>query len=648
MSTLSTSGLALDSACAVLYSLLACGAVVRLVERHRQNGFPFRFHLFARMFRCAERVASMIRSNCCCGGTTTVDSQHEERMLSQYRQPNSYNSSNHYFGGGSAAASNGAKKGYLVMLALFLYCVMRAIQLALFAAGVLDSSGDITTNMYRFVPALGFMAVQSAMLNKWIDHVSELTLVLQHQAFGIGQFLITCSVFLMIADAVLTVLAMIDTEIVHFSHQPGHMWNVLVNMFCGVVYAFNGIAFSGLGCFLRYLWIPVTPMGAYASRRILGIALIFGIMCIARGSILLMYIDDDATANTHVHTVTHNDWGAPSVLLFEWTALVISLFLLTVAKHHQNNSSMVGVATIPSVVAFTGGGGTTTAAGGGGALRPDEERSSYMTTTSPRSLYQIAGSVRENASSSQFYIGAGRQSIAEGGVRVGGGEGGDASHSRYSMLLASEISLATIHSDPQSARRHNTAATGGSTHQIPPRPTAVSSSPFTTSSRVTQQQQQHTTATSQNSLRRSVDAAGLRIATMRGASGATTMQQYQQQYQQPYHLSQSSGAPSQQSQHSFSHRRTGGLRATAVTPDPDDDGVVEEDEGRTSSSVPYVSQRSDGGGGSSFFLGGGYRSEAVVAEGAAPSPQAQHSTAALAEATQPEETIQGGSQRSLP
>jgi hypothetical protein len=642
MSTLSTSGLALDSVCAVLYSLLACGAVARLVERHRQNGFPFRF-----LSRCVERVAGMIRSNNCCCGTTTVDSQHEERMISQYRQPNSNNSSNHYVGGGSAA-SNGAKKGYLVMLALFLYCVMRAIQLALFAAGVLDSSGDITTNMYRFVPALGFMAVQSAMLNKWIDHVSELTLVLQHQAFGIGQFLITCSVFLMIADAVLTALAMIDTEIVHFSRQPGHMWNVLVNMFCGVVYAFNGIAFSGLGCFLRYLWIPVTPMGAYASRRILGIALIFGIMCIARGSILLMYIDDDATANTHVHTVTHNDWGAPSVLLFEWTALVISLFLLTVAKHHQSNSSMVGVATIPSVVAFTGGGGTTMAAGGGGALRPDEERSSYMTTTSPRSLYQIAGSVRENASSSQFYIGAGRQSIAEGGGRVGGGEGGDASHSRYSMLLASEISLATIHSDPQSARRHNTAATGGSTHQIPPRPTAVSSSPFTTSSRVTQQQQQqqqlHTTATSQNSLRRSVDAAGLRIATMRGASGTATMQQ---QFQQQLHLSHSSGAPSQQS-HSFSNRRTGGLRATAVTPDPDDDGVVEEDDDRTSSSVPYVSQRSDGGGGSSFFLGGGYRSEAVVPEGAAPSPQPQRSTAALAEATQPEETIQGGSQRSLP
>ncbi|CUF55240.1 membrane-associated protein, putative [Bodo saltans] len=466
-SSLSTSGLALDSICAVLYTLLACGALLRLVQRHRQSGCPFRFFSsHARSGACFQRLAQCwTRTNvscCCCSDPTD-----------EFRQRTShggYSTLHSSASGGSSSSnsSNGAKKGYLVMLALLVYCVMRATQLALFAAGVLDSSGDITTNMYRFVPALGFMAVQSTMLYKWIDHVSELTLVLQHQAFGIGQFLMTCSVLLMLSDAVLTILALIDTQIVHFSHQPGHMWNVLVNMFCGVVYAFNGIAFSGLGCFLRYLWIPVTPMGAYASKRILGIALIFGVMCVGRGAILLMYIGDDSSdVNTHVHTVTHNDWGAPAVLLFEWTALVISLFLLTVAKHHNNNSSAsnsMTAATIQPAVAFS--------SGGGGEAPLTEESGDA-----------VAHSFRGDASS-QFYIGGGTGRSTMSSSTTAGDHNNRATavyHPRYSIGTASsEVSLATIGSNPNSSS--SARATVGA--PLPPRSTVVtSSSPFTSSSR---------------------------------------------------------------------------------------------------------------------------------------------------------------------
>lgn len=502
-----------------------------------------------------------VAQSCSCrqeGGDDSTDESRALHQASRRSQPS-------YFYTGSSAqpggtASSGAKKGYLVMLALFVYCIMRAVQLALFAGSVLDSSGDINTNMYRFVPALGFMAVQSAMLNKWIDHVSELTLVLQHHSFGIGQYLMTCSVFLMIADGILTLLALIDTQGVHFTNQPGHMWNVLVNMFCGVVYAFNGIAFSGLGLFLRRLWIPITPMGVHASKRILGIALIFGVMCIARGAILLMYIDDDTTANTHVHKVTHNDWGAPAVLLFEWAALVTSLFLLTVAKNHNNNNSSLVIATVPSAVAFSAP--STTTGTVGGAVDDDYGRDG----TAP----MLTGS-----SANHYAYTHPRQSVS-----------------------ASEVSLATMDSNPGSARRPH----------CPPKSTVVTASPFTSSGRPSGGiggQQSH-------SRRHNADlqTSALRLSMMRGAP---------------------SSAGGVGSISGSSSRRSGGLHATAVAQDPtldDSDatdtnnvgGIVVTTAPTSTTTTPHSSARAD------------ERPHTIV-------DKHPH---------QASDTIQGGSQRSLP
>lgn len=463
--SLSTAGLTLDSVCAVLYGLLTFGAAARLIQRHRQSGFPFRIH--SRLLRCIRRCEE------CCPCSSSSNSGNAPHGSSGAPHASYY-----YVGSASqpgGTASNGAKKGYLVMLALFAYCLMRAVQLALFASATLDSSGDIKTNIYRFFPALGFMAVQSTMLNKWVDHVAELTLVLQHQAFGIGQFLITCSVFLVIADATLTALAFTDTAIYHFSNQPGHFWNILVNMFCGVVYAFNGVAFSGLGCFLRHLWIPVTPMGVHASKRILGIALIFGLMCIARGAILLMYIDDDAS-DAHVHTVTHNDWGAPAVLLCEWLSLVISLFLLTVAKHHNNSASLSVPSNVLGVGQFSAG-----ASGFLGGEQIDERSNGGGVRTA-------AAAPPPPADGLPYYP----------------------RYSRDQMLSSAEISLATMASSHQSTGpfgyRANVVGGGsivGSSSSSPfvsPRPAGGGGGG----------------AGSHQQLRRSVDLAGLRVSMMRG------------------------------------------------------------------------------------------------------------------------------------
>lgn len=386
-----TLGTALDATSAVLFGLLALGAAIRLIARHQQSGFPFEFppcltRCLSIVFAPLRLLAACARFCCRCGsggstgegsngdegssegGVTNASSlkpnhnnntahgdeyrysHHHHHQRHQYHHTSSSSSYSRYYV--ATRHSNGSKKGYLVMLTLFLYATLRCISLVLFASGVIDSSGDVRTNMYRFFPALGFMALQSTMLAKWVDHVAELTLVLQNQSFRIGQFLVTCSMLMVFADATVTCLGLIDTEIVHFSTQPGRFWNILINMLCGVVYAFNGFAFTGLGCFLRWLWVPVTPMGVHASKRILGIALLFGVMCVVRGGILLMYIDD-GNKTPNVQQVTHNEWGAPSVLMFEWLCLVISLLLLTVAKHHNNNAA----SSITSQFEQHGGGG---------------------------------------------------------------------------------------------------------------------------------------------------------------------------------------------------------------------------------------------------------------------------------------------------
>lgn len=223
------------------------------------------------------------------------------------------------------------RTGILVLVTLVIYCVLRSTQLLLFAAQAVDTSGDFMTHFYTFFPALGFMSLQTALLIKWDDHVSQLTLALRRMRFRVGQFLIHCSVLFVAANSLVTATAYLDVRVCHFTSQPQRFWNILVNALCGVAYIFNGASFAGLGCFLRTLWAPTTVACEKASRRILAMALLFGVLCAARGIVLLLFLADGGTSSgaQTVQQVTHNDWGAPTVLIVEWCFLVVTLFLLT-------------------------------------------------------------------------------------------------------------------------------------------------------------------------------------------------------------------------------------------------------------------------------------------------------------------------------
>lgn len=314
-------GVALNALVGVLYALLGTAAAVKLVQKHTNEGFPFACRHVSSC--CCAIPRCCYRRRCCCR-----------------HMPNEEIRSRVVDGSDDSAVSK-HQKAYLVVFSLLVYSLLRSVQLLLFAARVVDTSGDLTTHLYTFFPALGFLSLQSTMLVKWVDHVSDLTLTLQHHPFRIGTWLIRASISLLIIESCVTALAVIDVDIKNFTDKPSHFWNTLTNTVCGSVYIFNGSAFAGLGCFLRFwLWIPVTQDGVHASNRILAIALLFGIMCVARGGLLCLYLGDSTPSaaeahggtssggETQVRKVTHNDWGAPAVLLVEWTTLVVTIALL--------------------------------------------------------------------------------------------------------------------------------------------------------------------------------------------------------------------------------------------------------------------------------------------------------------------------------
>lgn len=339
--------------CAVLYIGLALAALWRLVQKYQQEPFPFELLCLAACRRCVSRSSEVDDDSSSLPNTGNPRSSVNNNSITQSLRQPLFMSNN-----ASMLTSSTVRKlriGYLVIGSLLAYATLRSVQLVLFASGSVDITQDLNTRLYTFVPAVAFMVLQTSLLTKWVDHVSEITHVLQNHKFRLGSFLISCSVLFACSDIVVTALTIVDIKVYHFSRQPDKFWNILQAMLCGTVYMFNGLSFSGLGMLLRSLWKSneptdnsSPPRGASTSSassavvRILAIALTFGAMCFVRGGILLLFMDDDDSAangsgGPHEHgnggatlrNVTHSDWGAQSVLAVEWLCVVISLLLLS-------------------------------------------------------------------------------------------------------------------------------------------------------------------------------------------------------------------------------------------------------------------------------------------------------------------------------
>lgn len=221
-----------------------------------------------------------------------------------------------------------SRQSIVVLIVLIAYAVARAIQLLLEGLNIVPQNGGLENHFYTTIPATFFLLLQTAFIWKWVGHVGELTLALQSNRFRLGNVSIIISLVLCIAVDVLTIAVAIVTRSGQ-STLTDTKWNEIVTFVCGVAYFFNGCIFIFLGILLRSLWAPNSDDGISASRRVLGIALLFGVVCCARGFILSLYSMDRFHGVDHV---THSGWGAPTVLVCEWVSICVTLYLLTMHK----------------------------------------------------------------------------------------------------------------------------------------------------------------------------------------------------------------------------------------------------------------------------------------------------------------------------
>lgn len=222
--------------------------------------------------------------------------------------------------------------GLLVFAVLLVYCVVRVIMLSIQASGAYSNNAmDNTANFLTAIPATVFLVLQATLLYKWNLHVSDVTEVLHQDRFRIGGTLTASSVGLSAACVIISIVGACD--LAKQSMFRANEWNVMLQLFFGVSYTFNGAAFLGLGIYLRWLWTPTTQKARRASYRILGIAVIFGVCCVIRGGIILFYVYpriQEASGEPLPENETKAaDYAQSIIYIGEVICLVISLVFLT-------------------------------------------------------------------------------------------------------------------------------------------------------------------------------------------------------------------------------------------------------------------------------------------------------------------------------
>lgn len=229
------------------------------------------------------------------------------------------------------------KFGLVVFVVLLAYCATRSAYLYAQAAGAFSGSAlDITTNFIAAIPATLFLVLQTTLLYKWNLHVSDVTEVLHQDRFRVGGTLIASSVGLSISCIIIAVAG--ACSINNGGIFNGTEWVILLSLFYGVSYSFNGWSFLGLGLYLRWLWTPNSPKAKKASYRILGIAVIFGLCCAFRGGIICYFVKphiDGTSVSPDIRAAS--EYAQTIIYILECLCLSISLVYLTSTDGNNNN-----------------------------------------------------------------------------------------------------------------------------------------------------------------------------------------------------------------------------------------------------------------------------------------------------------------------
>ena len=223
---------------------------------------------------------------------------------------------------------------------LVMYSMSRCISLTLASAGITSSSvANYEQNLVSSIPAVMFLLLQTAMLYKWSIHVTEMTHLLRNDRFRLGGILLTSSIGLLVTCVILPIGATIDLVTDTTPAFTQREWNFLLQLFFGITYTFNGASFIFLGIYLRVLWTPEGIEAVAASRRILAIAIVFGLACVTRGCVLLGYLKIRLLENNDFSKRSISKWGEPMIYLIEWACVTLSLTVLTVSVAKQRQAS---------------------------------------------------------------------------------------------------------------------------------------------------------------------------------------------------------------------------------------------------------------------------------------------------------------------
>lgn len=229
---------------------------------------------------------------------------------------------------------------------LALYGASRGTILMLMATHTTSTDEGFHQALIEMAAASLFAVLQTLLVTKWVKHVADITMVLQHTQVRWGSIVVLLSTFLLAVSIVLTIAASIDGTNPD-RHVSQNMWTTIINTYVGSLYIFNGLCFFGLGMLLRTRWQPSSVADKRSCNRILGIAATFGGMCILRGAVLLFFFDSNRA--DRINHVMHSNWGVPSILLIELAALAVSLFWLTDSRPPPSATVMDSSQTEPMI-----------------------------------------------------------------------------------------------------------------------------------------------------------------------------------------------------------------------------------------------------------------------------------------------------------
>lgn len=211
-----------------------------------------------------------------------------------------------------------------IYIALVAYGTTRGVVVILEADDKVPRDQDLSQTLFDMIPALLFCVLQTALIAKWVGHVSDVTFVLRHEVFSWRRPIIVASVIACIITVVL-VIATLGDEAHSSPYVSEGTWVQILNSSTGITYCINGLLFASLGIILRSNWQPTSESDVAACRRILAIAVLFGGVCIIRGIGLIAFAGQDRESSD----IVTSHWGSPLMLTVEWIALVTSLFGLT-------------------------------------------------------------------------------------------------------------------------------------------------------------------------------------------------------------------------------------------------------------------------------------------------------------------------------